>query len=690
MASPDERVTRLRAAIAAQEALRPTVGDAIADVTLAALHAQLEVEMRAIGQANLALSHPAHASSEMALDQLRIYLPHELADKMRATGRIPSERKLVTVVFADLTGFTALSERLDPEEVVGLANDVLKQLAEAVYQHEGYIDKFAGDSVMAVFGAPISHEDDSERALRSALAMRDRIEQQGRSWEERLGQPLELHIGINTGTVVAGPVGSDLRLNYTVMGDTVNVASRLQDMARPGQILVSRDTYRQTREAFTFAPVGLVSVKGKQAPVDVFALERAKLHPGKARGLQDLAPSFVGRDDAVEQLRAAKEETRAGRGRLVVVTGEAGIGKSRLLAEWQSQLGDDALWLEGRAFPHTTGPVYGPFLDLFRRYSGIRDEDSEVAARSRLHEAVERVFPGDLEAHAVFADLLSLRLSEDEQTLLGNLPQETRRGRLFARISDVFARARPERPIWLVLEDLHWADQTSIDLIESLIALTERVPLVIVAVYRSDPDTLPRTQRLVGDARPAGRTTRIALSPLPETSSLEMVRQLLGTQDVPEPVLTLIHQKAEGNPFFVEEVIRTLIDRRALVRTDGVGHVGRWQATPLIASMAVPDNLRGLLMARLDHLPDETKWVAQQAAVIGRIFLYRILLRMAERTGGIEADLSHLEREACTLERTRLPEDRVHLQARTDPGGCLREPAVGASPRAAPSRRRGD
>ena len=323
----------------------------------------------------------------MALDQLRSYLPHELADRMRTTGRIPSERKQVTVVFADLTGFTALSERLDPEEVVGLANDVLKQLAEAVYQHEGYIDKFAGDSVMAVFGAPISHEDDSERALRSALAMRDRIEQQGRSWEERLGQPLELHIGINTGTVVAGPVGSDLRLNYTVMGDTVNVASRLQDMARPGQILVSRDTYRQTSEAFTFAPIGLVNVKGKQAPVDVFALERAKLHPGKARGLQDLAPSFVGRDDAVEQLRTVKEETRESRGRLVVRDRRGGIGKSRLLAEWQSQLGDDALWLEGRRIhTHWSGvravprPVPG--------ISGIRDEGlgcgCEIAAsRSR-------------------------------------------------------------------------------------------------------------------------------------------------------------------------------------------------------------------------------------------------------------------------------------------------------------------
>ena len=650
MASRDERVAQLRAAIAAQEALRPTLGDAVVDVTLAALHAQLEAVEDPPAPADRA---SAELSPELVLARLRSYLPHELADKMRATGRIEGERKLVTVVFADLTGFTALGERLDPEDVALLANEVLEELAEAVYQHEGYIDTFAGDAIMAVFGAPVAHEDDPERALRAALAMRERLRQHSRRWEERLGHPLALHVGINTGTVVAGPVGSDLRLTYTVMGDTVNTASRLRDVARPGQILVSRDTHRLTREAFTFASLGPLTLRGKREPLDVFELERARLHPGKTRGLQDLAPAFVGRDDAVARLRTVRDELRAGRGRLVAVTGEAGIGKSRLLAEWRSRVGHEAGWLEGRAFAHTTGLAYGPFLDLFRRYAGIRDDDSESVARSRLHAAVERVFPGDLQAHALFADLLTLRLSPDEQAVLGTLPREARRRRLFDLVSDIFARATPERPIWLILEDLHWADQTSLDLIEHLLPLTERVPLAIVAVYRSDSDALPRTLQAIGGGLHADRLTHIALSPLPETSSLEMVQQLLGTGDVPDPVRALIRGKTEGNPFFVEEVIRALIERGALVRADGDG---RWETTPLIERMAVPDTLQGLLMARLDHLPDETKWVAQQAAVIGRIFLYRVLLRMAERTAGIEADLGHLEREDLIRERTRRPE----------------------------------
>ncbi|HCA80742.1 MAG TPA: hypothetical protein DEP53_13520, partial [Bacteroidetes bacterium] len=221
--------------MAAQEALRPTLGDAVVEVTLAALRAQLEsllAEQKAGGEPK------AELSSEALLAQLQSYLPKQLADKVRASGQIEGERRQVTVIFADISGFTALSERLDPEEVASLVNDCLKELVLAVYQYEGMVDKFIGDCIMAVFGAPVALEDDADRALRATLSMRERLQGFNRRWIEKLGQPLDLHIGVNTGMVIAGNVGSDLRMSYTVIGDTVNTASRLEGAAKAGQVFV--------------------------------------------------------------------------------------------------------------------------------------------------------------------------------------------------------------------------------------------------------------------------------------------------------------------------------------------------------------------------------------------------------------------------------------------------------------------
>jgi class 3 adenylate cyclase/tetratricopeptide (TPR) repeat protein len=675
MPSVHEQIAQLEAALTAQEALRPTLGDAVVEVTLTALRAQLESLRRSSpaqvdeaappGLRPSAAQRSAAATPEQLLERLQSYLPKELADKMRATGRIEGERKQVTVMFADIYGFTALSERLDPEEVTTLTNEALKEMAEAVYQYEGYIDKFLGDAVMAVFGAPVVHEDDPERALRAALAMRERLEGFNRRWIDRLGQPLSLHIGINTGTVIAGNVGSDLRLSYTVMGDTVNTASRLEDASQPGQILVSRDTYRLTQAAFTFLALDPITVKGKREPLSVFELQRAKLHPGKSRGLKGLHSSLVGREREMAQLRHVLAELEAGRGHIVMITGEAGIGKSRLTAEWHEAVtaGDRVLWLEGRAFTHTTSLAYGPFLDLFRRYAGISDDDTEAEARARLHDAVEDIFPGNLEAQAVLAHTLAMHLSPEEEALLDSLPAATFRWRLFALVEEFLTRLARKRPVILVIEDLHWADLTSIELIEYLLlVLGGHLPLTVVGVARLRPDEPLNKLLHVVQARHADRYTHIPLAPLSETSSLEMVEQLLYRRSgdhslLPEALRAAILRKAEGNPFFVEEVIRSLIERGALVRSpEGSGDGNGWLVTPLMESVTVPDTLQGVLMARLDRLPNETKWAVQQAAVIGRTFLYRVLLYMADNAASLDADLTHLERNELIRERAREPE----------------------------------
>jgi len=415
MPSQEDRRTELEKAIAAQEAQRPILGDAVVDTTIDALRKQLE----SLDRSPKAPAHPGPDSDEL-LQGIHSHIPKKLADKMIAARQNEGERRQVTVLFADIAGYTALSESLDPEEVANLVQEILKDLARSVFQFEGYVDKFIGDAVMAVFGAPVAHEDDAERALRSALAMMERLEDFNRRSADRIGQPLGLHIGVNTGPVVAGNVDASLRMPYSVIGDTVNTASRLEGAAEPGQILVSRSTWNLAREAFVFEERDPVKVKGKAEPLQVYELKRARIAPGKSRGLKDLADVFVGREAEMEQLRNAAEDLKSGRGSVVQVTGEAGIGKSRLMAEWRREMESDGgiAWIEGRCYPATTSIAYGPFLDLIRRYSGVDEEQTEESARSRLDRAVERFFPGDIQAKAVFANLLALRLSEEEQEVL--------------------------------------------------------------------------------------------------------------------------------------------------------------------------------------------------------------------------------------------------------------------------------
>ncbi|MFA5111217.1 MAG: adenylate/guanylate cyclase domain-containing protein, partial [Desulfobaccales bacterium] len=318
MPSIEEQISQLRSAISAQETLRPTLGDAVIEVTLKALRTQLDSLLAEQKDGAQPQSGP---SPEALLAQLQSYVPQQLADKTRAAGQIEGERRQVTVVFADISGFTALSERLDAEDVAGLVNDCLKELALAVYQYEGMVDKFIGDCIMAVFGAPIALEDDAEHALRATIAMRENLQRFNRRWIEKLGQPLNVHIGVNTGMVIAGNIGNDLRMSYTVMGDTVNVAARLEDAAQGGQIFVSRNTYRLTRGAFAFQEMDPIKVKGKRDPLTVYELLHAKLQPDKSRGVEGLSSPLVGRDAQRQALVECLEKLQTGRGQIAAILG---------------------------------------------------------------------------------------------------------------------------------------------------------------------------------------------------------------------------------------------------------------------------------------------------------------------------------------------------------------------------------
>lgn len=646
MSNPLEQVSQLEQAIAVQESLRAQLGDAMVDSIVAALREKIQALM-----APDRIEADAPSGSPASAESLTRFMPQSLADKARVARRAEGERKQVTILFADLSGFTALAERTDPETIRAFQNDLFGEMAGVVYQHEGFVEKFVGDGIMSVFGAPVAHEDDPDRALRAALAMRSRMAQVNARWAQRLGQRLSLHIGINTGSVITGELGTALGGAYAVTGDTVNTTARLESAAAPDQILVSRDTYRLTREAFTYAALEPIKVKGKSEPMPVYELERAKLLPERTRGLSDLARAFAGREEELKMLLEVGAELEAGRGRIVSISGEAGIGKSRLLMEWRRALGERVRWAEGRAFAHTTSLAYGPFIDLLRRFARIGDEDSEAQARARLDAAVDQLLPDVPEARAIVTSLLGMHLTSADEEVLAAFPAEVLRGRIHGLIQSIFERLARERPTLLVIEDLHWADAATFELLEALLPLTTRLPLVLVGARRLETGDTPSKLRRAVEAGYSSMFTDVRLARLSETSSLRMIEQLLSTSAVPAVLQDIILRKAEGNPFFVEEVIRVLIERGALVQTpEG------WAATPLCETVSVPDTVHGVLMARLDALPDETKWVVQQASVIGRMFLYRVLLQLAENSPSVEADLTHLSREELIRERTRLPE----------------------------------
>jgi class 3 adenylate cyclase/tetratricopeptide (TPR) repeat protein len=646
MDSVTQRISQLRAAIAAQDELRPLLGDAAVDVAVDALRSRLEslLAEEALASDGIPPGTRIGAGAGGSTGE---------ADRSTMRATAGSERRDVSVLFADLSGFTALSERLDPEVIRAFQGDLFDELTAVIREYEGFVEKFVGDAVLAIFGAPHSHEDDPERALRAALAIRERMDLLDRRWADRLGVSTSLHIGVNTGTVVAGQIGSESGGAYAVTGDTITTASRLQTAARPNQILVSAATQRLTHEAFVFRALKPIRVKGKREPLVVFELQRVRVRPGKSRGLAGLSAPMVGRDEKLAELRRVTDELPDRGGRVVVVTGEVGIGKSRLMAEWSATLDPEVRWLEGHCFAHGAALPYGPFLDLCRRYAGITDDDSERRARVRLRDTLDRVLPGDLEANAIVAGMLGMRPQPDEVDFLGTLSSRDLGQRLIALIETIFTRLAEQRPTVLVLEDLHWADDSSIELIERLVRLTERLPLAIVAIFRSGPTESPLQRALMTGA--GERLSHVDLHPLSEESTVQLAAELLAIADLPPAARKLIVVKAEGNPFFVEEVIRSLIESGALVRA-GEGEGDGWTSTALIDSVTVPDTLRGVLMARLDRLPDARRRVVQQAAVIGRLFPFRVLLKLSERPGDLEQDLADLERQELIYELRRVPE----------------------------------
>lgn len=545
---------------------------------------------------------------------------------------LAGERRQVTVMFADISGFTAMSEQLDPEEVRNTINGCFELLGAAINRYGGYIDKFIGDEIMALFGAPTAHENDPERALRAALDMMTALAEFNEAHAHRLPKPLALHFGINTGLVIAGGIGMPERQDYSVMGDTVNLAARLEDLSEAGEILVGANTYRLTAPLFEFETLRPVKLKGKAQPVPVYRLLRAKaVVGGQIRGIEGLYSPLVGRQGEFTQLQQALQTLPHGVGNTISITGDAGLGKSRLVSELRdmtTQQLPQVRWAKGHALSYAENASYLIARDLLRNLLNLPLTASPSDMRLHLREELKELLPRQANnLYPYLAYLLEIPLESDTAKILTYLEGQLLQQRIFEAMKSYLVAAAQQTPLVLVWDDLHWIDPSSLGLLQFLLPLVEQHALWHVLIYR------PLPQNRLGTLRPQIEQVveqvnlKLTLDPISAAESQELVNNLLGPGCLPPHTHNLIIQKAEGNPFFIEEVIRALIDQGVVVpRADGQG----WQTTSQVNDITIPDTLQGVIMARIDSLDPETKRILQIASVLGRSFSYPILAKIIQ------------------------------------------------------------
>lgn len=587
-------------------------------------------------------------------EHLQSFIPESLSQRMyTASMETEGENRLITALFADISGFSALSNQNSPEQAVNIVNQCFKAIVDAVYNYEGSVNRFIGDNVLAFFGAPIAHENDSERALLAALEMRESVQKLN----------LNISIGINTGFMYVGKIGVDKHIEYSAYGIEINLAKRLQEVASAGRILVGPGTYRFIRKAFEFQAVQLTNLKGIDSPITAYELMRQLETPQKLRGIEGLKSQFVGREKEFIAISECTESWLSGKGQVVSVIGEAGIGKSRLVSEMTKDLrlkvedseDDDyqsSIIMEGRCLSIGQPISYWPFLDILRNYFDLKQDDSEHEIANKITGSIKTLFPVRYEEFLpYFGYLFSVKFRNDLDNRLDILTPEQVHHLTMMRLRDTFVTISQQKPLMLILEDLHWADNLSMDLLSLLMDALTSTQLMLVCVYR--PEKEHRCYQLpnIASRKCPDLLTEIILKQLTTQGSRRMVESLLDIDNLPEQLKQIILEKSEGNPFFIEEMIRSMIERD-LVYQDG----DHWKARQEIENLNVPDTIQGLLLERIDRLKTEVKYILQCASVIGRLFQYRLLDHITKYAGKVDSYIGQLEQRDLVYEERSIPE----------------------------------
>jgi len=569
------------------------------------------------------------------------YTPKHLADKILAVRpSVEGERKQVTVLFADVKGFTSISEKLDPEEVNDLISECMVFLTEEIHRYEGTIAQFLGDGVMALFGAPIAHEDAPQRALYAALGMRERLREYALKLKQR-GIEFNMRIGLNTGLVVVGRIGDDLTMEYTAMGDTVNLASRMESTAEPGTIQVSDNTYRLTEGYFEFKPLGEIEVKGKKELVKAYQLlglghVKTRLGVAEMRGLTP----FVGRRKELDQLMDCYGRAKSGQGQVVGIVGEPGVGKSRLLLHMRAMLPQaEYIYFEGRCIHYGGSMAFLPFLDVLKSYFDIKEGERDFVIKKKMAEKVSQLDEKVRYILPPLEDILSLKVEAEDYL---KLDPALKRVRIFEAIRDLLVRESQNRPLVLAIEDLHWIDNSSEEFLGYLIGGLASAHILLLILYRPEYTHQWGSKTFY---------TQIRVDELSQETSAEMVQAILKEGRAAPDLTKLILDRATGNPLFMEEFTHSLIERGYIERKNG-----HYVLTIKPSEIQVPDTIQGIIAARMDRLEENLKRTMQVASVIGRDFAYRILQTITGMQQELKSRLLNLQELEFIYEKTLFPE----------------------------------
>ena len=591
---------------------------------------------RAVGDATSALQPSRFTSPET-------YTPKHLAEKiLTSKSALEGERKQVTVLFADMKGSMELLADRDPEEARKILDPVLVHMMEAVHRYEGTVNQVMGDGIMALFGAPLAHEDHAVRACYAALRMQESVKRYAEGVRRTEGIPIQIRVGLNSGEVVVRSIGSDLKMDYTAVGQTTHLAARMEQMATPGSVLMTPEALRLAEGFIQVKPLGPVTVKGLAEPLEVYEVSgvgaaRSRLQAAAARGLT----RFVGRDKEIGQLRTALERASTSHGQVVAVVGEPGLGKSRLFHEFtHSHRTQDWLIVESGSVSYGKATPYLPLIDLLKAYFKIHDRDNQREIREKitgklltLDESLKPTLP-------VFLALLDIPVDDPQWQVL-DPPQK--RQRTLDACKRLFFRESQAQPLLLVFEDLHWIDAETQTLLDSLVESLPTARLLLLVNYR------PEYQHGWGSKT---YYSQLRLDPLPTENAEELLHSLLGNDPSLHALKQLLIARTEGNPFFLEESVRTLVETKALD-----GERGAYRVAKSVENIQVPATVQAVLAARIDRLPAENKRLLQSAAVIGKDVPFVLLRTIADLSeDDLRRCLAHLQTGEFLYETSLFPE----------------------------------
>ena len=579
------------------------------------------------------------------LEKLKKVYPEKLMDELfigLETIQV-GERRTITILFADICGFTSLSENLDPEQIKEIIDGCYGIMAGAIKSYGGMIDKFLGDAVMALYGAPAySHEDDPERAIRAGLQIQEKIVEYGHRWD----LDMQVSIGINCGDVVVGQFGTEERFDYTAIGDTVNLASRLQGVARAGEVVVGEGVFRRTRNIIEFEFLGAKDIKGKKDKVNCYSFKKFKEKTAPS-ALKQRSPitALVGREKELKKLTLAYENARDGKPQVVLVIAEAGVGKSRLVYQLSQEIqGEDFYWLNGAFLSYGQNIPYLPIVEVIKKSAGVADEDSKDSIKTKITRLIQRLKVDDSETIINAIEFL-LSVHSPKNPIL-ELPGKDRKQLIFRGIEKIFLSLAGEKKLILVFEDVHWGDSLSIEFFDYFLSRLSDKNLPILLIFNYRPALSHIWQK-------GPDYIQIELEELSTDESQTLLYQILGIGKLPADLEQKLLSHAEGNPFFLEEIILALREDGTIVLEP---QTGLFKLTQPVEAIKLPETIQGVVLARVDQLESQLRKVLQCASVIGIDFKYRVLQYILDIEQRLRDYLGQLVDQEYLLEKTAITE----------------------------------